>query len=353
MKAVILCGGEGTRMRPLTYSLAKHLIPIANRPVIELILETIKDAGISETGIVVSPSTKEAFKAHLEDGPRYGVQLAYIVQQEPKGLAHAVQCAKAFVGDEPFLLYLGDNLLENGVKDLVSAFRDADCQAAISLARVVDPRHFGVARLEGGAIKELLEKPKDPPSNLAIVGTYVFDSHIFAAIGKIKPSQRGELEITDAIQQLIDDGYRVIPHRTTGWWKDVGKPDDMIEANRLLLENLTPMVEGMIDAKSQIEGKVAVGKGAQVRSSRLVGPVLMGKGTVIENSVLGPHVSIGDGATIKNSKIENSIVLEGAAIESMEGIDHSLIGRYAGVKRASGLSGYCLLLGDRCQVHLP
>ena len=350
MKGVILCAGEGPRMRPLSCTQPKHLIPVANRPIIEHILKTLKDADICEIGIVVSPSAQASFQAALGDGGRYGVRLTTIVQREPKGLAHAVQCARGFVEDEPFLLYLGDNLFENGVGKLVSRFKSGGCQAVISLIEVPDPRRFGVALLEGEAIVELLEKPEDPPSNLAIVGAYAFDATIFAAIGQIKPSQRGELEITDAIQWLIDEEYRVLPHRITGWWKDVGCPEDMIEANRLLLDALEARIEGTVDTQSQIEGCVIVGSDSQVRGSRLLGPVLIGKGARIEDSIVGPHVSLGDGVVVKNSRIENSIILEGTSIDGVEGIERSLIGRRSVIEHGSGCS---LLLGDHCHIDLP
>ncbi|MCX6096839.1 MAG: glucose-1-phosphate thymidylyltransferase, partial [Candidatus Bipolaricaulota bacterium] len=293
MKAVVLCGGEGTRMRPLSYSQPKHLIPIANRPVIERILATIAAAGITEIGIVVSPSTQEAFEAHLGEGERFGLHLDYIVQHEPKGLAHAVKCAEPFIGKDAFLLYLGDNLVQHGVEPIVERFMAGDSQAAISLVSVEDPCRFGVARVERGRIVKLVEKPTDPPSNLAIAGIYVFSSVIFSAIERIVPSTRGELEITDAIQRLIDDGGRVIPHTITGWWKDVGRPDDMIEANRLLLDQLEPQVDGAVDGSSEIVGTVEIGRGARVTKSKLFGPAILGENVVLENAVVGPYVSFG------------------------------------------------------------
>jgi len=349
MRAVILCAGEGTRMRPLTYSKAKHLIPIANKPVIDLILQAIKDAGIREIGIVVSPGTKASFKSYLQDGSRYDLDLSYIVQQKPKGLAHAVQCAQGFVGSESFLLYLGDNLLENGVRGLVKQFRQGDSHAVISLVEVDNPRSFGVAWLKNGEIKKVVEKPDDPSTNLAVIGTYVFDYHIFAAIEKISPSKRGELEITDAIQQLIDDGYRVVPHRVTGWWKDVGTPMDMIDANQLLLDAMIPETRMKSGISLEVKGKIAQNENARVRDSKLIGPVIMGENVVIEGSVIGPYVSIGNGVIIKNSKIENSIILEQAVITDAKSIDRSLIGRYAEL-RVMGDSSSRFLLGDHSQV---
>lgn len=223
MKAIILCAGEGTRLRPLTWTTAKPLLPIANTPVIEHILTTIREARIQDVGIVVSPAMENQFKQHLKDGSRCGLKLSYITQRQPKGLAHAVQCAEEFVGEEPFMVYLGDNLLEGGVKRLVEKFKSESPNATICLVKVKDPRRFEVAIMEQGKVKGLVEKPKDPPSNLAVIGAYIFDSHIFEAIHKIEPSFRGELEITDAIQKLIEEGLRVTAYKVKGWWRDVGE----------------------------------------------------------------------------------------------------------------------------------
>jgi len=352
MKALVLCGGEGTRMRPLSYSQPKHLIPIANRPVIERILLAIREAGLSEIGIVVSPSTQEAFQASLLDGSRYGLRLSYIVQHEPKGIAHAVACAESFVGDDSFVLYLGDNLMQNAVEEIVKRFTTSGCHAVISLVQVEDPRRFGVARLEGETIVELVEKPVDPPSDLAIAGVYVFCPLIFSAIRKITPSQRGELEITDAIQRLIDDGYNVIHHRITGWWKDVGNPEDMIAANRLLLEDLGAKIAGEIDDSSRIEGGVQIGQGTLVRRSRVIGPVIISEDAVLEDAIIGPYVSIGRNVLIRNSQVTNSIILKEAAITGVGRIEKSLIGRGTQISLGKSRSGRSFVLGDHCQVWL-
>jgi len=353
VKAIILCAGEGTRMRPLTYSSAKHLIPLANKPVIEHSIEAIREAGIKKIGIVVSPHREQEFKATLEDGAPWGVKLEYILQHQPKGLAHAVYCAKDFVGQDPFLVYLGDNLLENGVKDLVKEFEQSRASASILLAEVEDPRSFGVARLEEGQIKQLIEKPKEPPSNLAIVGVYLFDRHIFDAIGKIKPSWRGELEITDAIQRLIDEGHRVLPHLVRGWWKDVGNPEEMLHANRLILEKLETDLRGEIE-DSQIKGRVVVAEGAKIKGSELRGPLIIGPDSVIEESFIGPFTAIGRNVKIQNSEIEYSIVMDGSMIESIEGrIDHSLIGRNVKISRRDRLpDAFNFVLADNSQVKL-
>lgn len=351
LKAIVLCAGEGTRLRPLTWTRAKHLLPIANKPVIELILEAIKGAGIVEVGMVVSPNVEEQFREHLEDGSPWGVRIGYILQREPRGLAHAVQCAEGFVGEEPFLVYLGDNLLEQGVRGLVERFNHDTPQAMISLAEVEDPRRFGVAIVEDGEIKGLVEKPEEPPSDLAIVGAYIFDRHIFEAIRKIRPSFRGELEITDAIQWLVDHGYRVSPYMIQGWWKDIGRPEEMLEANRLLLGRLEPKIEGELDEGSDAHGTVAVARGARVISSRLIGPLIIGADAVIEDSTVGPYASIGEGAWIRGSEIGHSIVMEGARIEGLK-MESSLIGRDSEIKLDEGSpsSSYSFILGDNSRI---
>lgn len=354
MKAIVLCAGEGTRLRPLTWATAKHLIPIANKPVIELILEAIREAGIRDVGIIVSPNVEEQFKGHLNDGSSWGMRISYILQQEPKGLAHAVQCAKGFVGEKPFLVYLGDNLLEQGVKGLVDRFNRDASQAMISLVRVEDPHRFGVAIIEDGEIKELVEKPQEPLSDLAIVGAYIFDRHIFEAIGKIKPSFREELEITDAIQRLIDGGHRVFPYMIEGWWRDVGRPEDILQANRLLLEKLEPKIDGGVDERSEVQGAVAVANGAKVKGSRLVGPLVIGADSLIEDSVIGPYASIGEGTEIRKSEVSRSIVMEGARLEGLRGLKSSLIGRNAEIKLDgdSPNSSYSFILGDNSRISI-
>jgi len=355
MKAIVLCAGEGTRLRPLTWATAKHLIPVANSPVIELILEAIREAGIRDVGIVVSPNVEEQFKRHLKDGSSWGMRVSYILQREPRGLAHAVQCAEGFVGEEPFLVYLGDNLLEQGVKGLVEGFNGDASNAMISLAEVGDPRRFGVAIVEDGEIRGLVEKPKEPPSDLAIVGAYIFDRHIFEAISEIKPSFRGELEITDAIQRLIDEGYRVSPYMIQGWWKDVGSPEDMLEANRLLLERLESKIDIELDEGSEVRGTVAVAKGARVISSNLIGPLVIGTDVLVEDSTVGPYASIGDEAEIRRSEIGHSIVMEGARVEGLR-LKDSLIGGDVEIRLDTGSpdsnSSYSFILGDNSRISI-
>ncbi|MCL6643350.1 MAG: glucose-1-phosphate thymidylyltransferase [Candidatus Bipolaricaulota bacterium] len=353
MKAIILCAGEGTRMRPLTYTGAKHLIPVANKPVIFYSIEAVVQAGIKELGIVVSPHREEEFKIAVGDGSRWGVKISYILQHQPKGLAHAVSCAHEFVGRAPFLVYLGDNLLENGVTDFVREFERGHANASIVLYEVEDPRSFGVAQLKDGQIIRVIEKPKDPPSNLAIVGVYLFDEKIFEAIREIKPSWRDELEITDAIQRLIDKGYRVTPHLVQGWWKDVGKPEDMLHANRLLLERIMTQIAGELDGRSQITGRVQIAPGAQIKNSELRGPLVIGEGALIEDSFIGPFTAVGPRVTIRHSEIEYSIVMEGSQIEGIGRIDHSLIGRNVELTRSPVKpKAYKMMLGDNSKVGI-
>jgi glucose-1-phosphate thymidylyltransferase len=340
-------------MRPLTYTSAKHLIPIANKPVILYSLETIAAAGIREIGIIVSPHREEEFKLTLGDGSGWGLKLSYILQHQPKGLAHAVSCAEEFVGREDFLVYLGDNLLENGVTALVQEFKRERADASIVLVRVEDPRSFGVAQLQEGQIVRVIEKPKDPPSDLAIVGVYLFNEKIFEAIREIKPSWRDELEITDAIQRLIDKRYRVTPHLVQGWWKDVGKPEDMLHANRLLLEQIETRLEGELDARSQVKGRVQVATGAKIINSELRGPLVIGEEAIIENSFIGPFTAIGSRVQIRESEIEYSIVMEGTVISGVGRVDHSLIGRNVSLgKRERRPEALSFVLADNSQVQL-
>jgi len=333
LKAVILCAGEGTRMRPFTYSQPKHLLPVANRPIIEWIFDTIHAVGISEAGLVVSPNTKDTFQKMLGEGSQFGMKLTYIVQEEPKGLAHAVSCAERFIDSSSFLLYLGDNLFEHGIGELIQTFQTGDCGAAIALIEVDDPRRFGVARVESGEIQELIEKPNSPPGNLAIAGAYVFDSNIFDAIGRISPSKRGELEITDAIQQLIDDNRTVLPHTIRGWWKDVGQPRDMIIASELLIRRLKPSSSQLIDDSSSIEGIAIIEPETRIQRSQLIGPVVIGKGAEIRNATIGPNVAIGSNCTVSESGIRNSLMFEGAAVQGVKQMEWSILGRSACINK--------------------
>lgn len=353
MKAVVLCAGEGTRLRPLTHTSAKHLIPVANRPVILHTLEAIRQAGIREIGVVVSPNVEEEFRATLKDGSEWGLDIDYVLQEQPKGLAHAIACARDYVGKDPFLVYLGDNLLEHGVRELVQDFQREGANATLLLAEVSDPTSFGVARLEDGKIVELIEKPKKPPSNLAIVGVYLFDHHVFDAIEQIEPSWRGELEITDAIQRLIEQGHRVSPHLLKGWWKDVGRPEDMLDANRLLLERLETGIRSPVPANSRVIGRVSIAEGVQIHDSQLRGPLVIGPGALIRHSFIGPFTAIDKDVKIQQSEIEYSIVMAGASIDGVGRIDHSLIGRNVRIHhRDRPPATYHFVIGDNTEVQL-
>ena len=335
MKGLVLSGGKGTRLRPLTYTGAKQLVPVANKPVLFYGIEALVAAGIMEIGIVVG-DTREEIRSAVGDGSHWGCRITYIEQEAPLGLAHAVLISEDFLKGEPFVMYLGDNLIKNGITALVDEFRVRRPNAQILLAHVPNPSQFGVAELEGGRIVKLVEKPRHPKSDLALVGVYMFDPNIFPAVKAISPSWRGELEITDAIQHLVDQGLIVEPHVVDGWWKDMGKVEDLLEANRLVLETFEQRIEGSVDAESRIEGKVVIEKGAQVVASVIRGPAIIGMNAQISHSYVGPFSSIHNNVKITDSEIEHSIVLENAAIESInDRIESSLIGRNARISKLS------------------
>lgn len=354
MKAIILCAGEGTRLRPLTFSIPKHLIPVANKPVILRALETIKETGITNIGIVVSPNRKESFTSRLGDGSTWGVKISYILQEEPRGLAHAVQCSRDFIQKEPFLVYLGDNLLQASLVDMITKWRRNNFNALVTLYKVSNPQRFGVAILANGKITKLVEKPTDPPSNLAVTGIYLFDSYIFEAIDKITPSSRGELEITDAIQKLIDEGLKVSPYYLKGWWKDVGKPEDILEANQLILENEKAgfyKVGGEIDSSSQIRPPVKVDNKAKIKNSELRGPCIIGSGAKVYDSLVRPFTSIGKEVNLIKSEIGYSMVMEKSKIEGVGKLNHSLIGKHVQIIKKQGQPGtYNFVLGNGCRM---
>ncbi len=353
MKGLILSGGKGTRLYPLTYTSAKQLIPIANKPVLFRVIETLRDAGITDIGIVVGDTAEEVKRA-VGRGNRWGVQVTYIHQPEPLGLAHAVKIAREFLGDEPFVMFLGDNVIQGGIKPLVEEFSRGDWNSQIVLTRVDEPQHFGVAVLENGEVVQLIEKPQDPPSDLALVGIYMFDRHIHEAVDGIRPSWRGELEITDAIQYLIDHGYRVRPYIHRGWWIDTGKMADILEANRLVLDEMEPRVEGYVDRDSQINGKVAIEEGAEIINSVIRGPAIIGQHTRIVNSYVGPFTSIYHHVEIENSEIEHSVVLEHSRIADIpHRIEDSLIGRNVEITRSPiKPKAYKMMLGDYSKVGI-
>lgn len=353
MKALILCGGFGTRLRPITHTIAKQLVPIANKPVLFYGLEAIKEAGVEEVGIVVGETAREIVKA-VGDGSPWGLRVTYINQEKPLGLAHAVLVSEEYLGGEDFVMYLGDNLIKDGIKGLVDEFRQNRPNSQILLARVKEPQRFGVAELEDGKVIRLVEKPEKPASDLALVGVYMFDGGIMEAARAIKPSGRGELEITDAIQWLIDQGRTVDPHIINGWWKDTGRLEDMLEANRIMLETLEPSIEGHVDSESRVEGMVVVEKGAEVIASNIRGPAIIGEGTRIVNSFIGPYTSIYFGVEINGSEIEHSIILENSTITDISGrIEDSLIGQNVVVERSPlKPAAYRLMLGDNSRIGI-
>jgi len=353
MKGLILSGGKGTRLYPLTYTSAKQLIPVANKPVLFRVIETLRDAGISDIGVVVGDTASE-IKNAVGDGSRWGVKITYIPQEAPLGLAHAVKISRDFLGDDRFVMFLGDNVIQGGLAPLLREFADSDYNCQIVLTRVAEPEHYGIAQLDNGRIVRLIEKPQEPPSDLALVGIYMFDSNVFEAVNAIKPSWRGELEITDAIQYLVDKSYRVYPHVHTGWWIDTGKPIDMLAANSLVLEEINHTVEGHVDKDSLLEGRVTVEKGAEIINSRIRGPAIIGQATRIVNSYVGPFTSIYHHCLIENSEIEHSIVLEHCRIADLPArVEDSLIGRHVQLTRSPiKPKAYKLTLGDHSQVGI-
>ncbi|MGB9735049.1 MAG: glucose-1-phosphate thymidylyltransferase [bacterium] len=354
MKALILSGGKGTRLRPITHTSAKQLIPVANKPILFYAIEAIRDAGITDIGIVVG-DTAEEVKNAVADGKKFGVKVTYIKQDEPLGLAHAVLISRDYLKDDEFVMYLGDNLIKNGIANLVEQFKQLAPNSQILLAHVKDPTQFGVAELKDSKVIRLEEKPKHPKSDLALVGVYMFDKNIHTAVRAIKPSRRGELEITDAIQWLIDNNFKVLPHIVTGWWKDTGKLEDMLEANRMMLDMCEMDIRGEVDEHSRVEFKVVIEKGAVVKNSTVRGPAAIGAGAKIINSYIGPFTSISAGTQVINSEIEHSIILENCIIEDVGiKIEDSLIGRNVEVRRLNEKPKvYRLLLGDNSKVGLP
>ena len=354
MKALVLAGGKGTRLRPLTYTMTKQLVPVANRPIIHYVMDQISNVGIKEVGIIISPETGEQIKEALVGNP-WGLEFSFILQEEPKGLAHAVMVAQDFLGEDPFLMYLGDNLIGQGIEGFVEEFRSSRPEALILLKEVKDPRMFGVAEVDGtGEVKRLIEKPKEPPSNLALVGIYLFSPAIHEAISEIKPSFRGELEITDAIQRLLEKGKTVKSFILKRWWLDTGKKDDLLEANRVVLDELVERdLRGEVDEKSRIVGRVSLAKGARVEKSTIRGPVVIGEKTVIKGSFIGPYTSIGYNCIIKNAVLEHSVILDGAKITDIERLEDSVVGRNAVVSKGNQNSkALRLMIGDDAEVEV-
>ncbi|HWR57349.1 MAG TPA: glucose-1-phosphate thymidylyltransferase [Thermodesulfovibrionales bacterium] len=355
MKALVLSGGKGTRLRPLTYTTAKQLVPVANKPILGYVMDHLKAADIKEVGVIISCETGEEVKRYIDGGRKWGLHVTFIPQDKPLGLAHAVVTARDFLKDDSFIMYLGDNLLSHGVKESIKKFRKESPQALIFLKEVENPKQFGVAKLDKqGNILRLIEKPKRPPSNLALVGVYIFSKEIHEAISRIKPSFRGELEITDAIQELINMGYEVRSEVLDGWWLDTGKKDDLLEANNVVLdEYIKRDLKGSVDSKSQITGRVTIGHGAIVKGTSIRGPVIIGKGTQVTNSFIGPFTSIGDNVTITDSVIEHSVVLNNAFLSGIERLEDSLVGKNTRVtKRSTHHKALRLMVGDDSTIEV-
>ena len=354
LKGLILSGGTGTRLRPITYTSAKQLVPVANKPVLYYGIEALAAAGIDEIGIIISPETGGEIRKAAGDGERFGVSITYIEQEAPLGLAHAVLTGEPFLGSSPFVMYLGDNLLRDGVTQLVSTFRSEEPDALILLTPVNDPENYGVAELDGSnRVARLVEKPKNPESNLALVGVYMFTPSVFEAARAIEPSGRGELEITDAIQHLVDGGLRVDPHIVHGWWKDTGQVQDMLEANRLILDDLEERVEGeLID--SRVEGRVVVEPGARLERATVRGPAIIGADAVLQDAYIGPYTAIGPSVHIESAEVEYSIVLEGSSIRDLEGrIEASLVGKNVAISRSPAMPrAYRFVVGDNAEIEI-
>jgi len=354
LKGLILSGGKGTRLRPITHTSAKQLVPVANKPVLFYGIEAMAHAGIEEVGIIIAPETGAEIREAAGDGSRFGVKLTYILQDQPLGLAHAVLTAEPFLNDSPFVMYLGDNLLQGGIDDLVAAFREHEPDALILLTPVPDPEQYGVAELNNGAVVRLVEKPSEPKTDLALVGVYMFTPVVHDAARAIEPSGRGELEITDAIQNLVDAGHRVEPHIVKGWWKDTGRLEDMLAANRLVLDTIDARIEGeLID--SQVDGRVVVEPGAKLERSTVRGPTIIGAGAQLVDCYVGPYTAVGEHCEIRNAEVEHSILLTGSAVRDLAGrMESSLLGRNVRIGREHlQPRAYRFLVGDNSQVGIP
>jgi glucose-1-phosphate thymidylyltransferase len=354
LKGLILSGGRGTRLRPITFTSAKQLVPVANTPVLFYGIEAMAAAGIDEIGIIIAPETGDEIRSVAGDGSRFGVKLTYVLQDEPAGLAHAVLTAEPFLGDDPFVMYLGDNLLQGGISDLVQTFIEHAPDALILLTPVPDPQNYGVAELgPDGSVARLVEKPPEPASDLALVGVYMFTPLIHQAARAIRPSGRGELEITDAIQWIVDNGKRVESHIVRGWWKDTGRLDDMLEANRLILDTIDRRIDGEL-VDSQVEGRVVVEAGARLENATVRGPAIIGAGAVVRNAYIGPYTAVGPRCVIDGAEVEHSILLEGSAVRGLDGrMESSLLGRDVQIARGrTQPRAYRFMVGDQSEIGI-
>ena len=367
MKGLILSGGAGTRLRPITHTSAKQLVPVANKPILFYGIEDMAEAGITDIGIIVGDTQAEIMTA-VGDGSDWGVNVTYIAQDAPLGLAHCVRIAHDFLGDDDFVMYLGDNMLQQGLVEFIARFHEdrrssseptlagahAAPSAQILLCHVPDPHRFGVAEIDAeGHVVRLVEKPENPPSDLALVGVYLFTSAIHEAVAGIEPSERGELEITDAIQWLIDHGHRVRHEVVEGWWLDTGKKDPLLESNRRVLDTLEPRMDGTMDAASQVDGRVVIEAGAELVNSTVRGPAIIGAGTRLTNSYVGPFTAIANDCEVVDSEIEQSVVLEGSQVIGVPRLSDSLIGKYVEVRHSTQRpKATRLMVGDHCRIEL-
>jgi glucose-1-phosphate thymidylyltransferase len=353
LKGLILSGGRGTRLRPITHTSAKQLVPVANKPVLFYGIEAMAQAGIEDVGIIIAPETGDEIRKAAGDGSRFGVRLTYILQGEPAGLAHAVLTAEPFLGESPFVMYLGDNLLQGGIEDLVRAFTSHRPDALILLTQVPDPENYGVAELENGAVVRLMEKPAEPRTDLALVGVYMFTAAVHRAARAIDPSARGELEITDAIQRLVNEGLRVEPHIVKGWWKDTGRLEDMLAANRLVLDTIQTHLRGQL-ISSRVDGRVVIDAGARLERCTVRGPAIIGSGARLTDCYVGPYTAIGEGCEISRAEVEHSILLAGATVRDLDGrIESSLLGRNVKIARGSRQPrAYRFLVGDNSDISI-
>lgn len=353
MKALIASGGRGTRLRPITHTQNKHLIPIANKPILHYAIEAAAEAGIKEIAIVHNADSDEVPKA-IGDGSRWGARITYIPQLTPGGLSQVVALSEKFMGKDKFIFYLGDNMVVGGVKRFIDEFERSGCNCFLTLAKVKDPERFGVPELKDGRIISVEEKPRNPKSSFAVSGIYLYDMTIFEAVKAIKPSARGELEISDAHQYLIDKGYKVGYAEITGWWKDTGKPSDLLEANRLVLDNLTPSIRGEVDGQSTVSGKVIIEQGARIVNSVVRGPVIIGEKCVIEDSYIGPFTAIGNNTVIRKSEVEYSIILRDCKVLSVGiRLEGSILGNDVEVVEGTGKPRvHRFMIGDQSRVEV-
>jgi glucose-1-phosphate thymidylyltransferase len=350
VKGLILSGGAGTRLRPITHTSAKQLVPVANKPILFYGLEAMRAAGIDEVGIIVGDTHAEV-EAAVGDGSRFGLRVTFIQQEAPLGLAHAVLIAEDFLRDEPFVMYLGDNLLKDGIVPFVERFAESSPDALILLQKVSDPQSYGIAEIDGDTVVRLVEKPKEPRSDLALVGVYLFTPKVFDSVKAIEPSWRNELEITDAIQHMVDRGLRVEPHTVTGWWKDTGQLEDMLEANRLILGTLTADVRGTLDDTS-VEGAVVVGEGSTLTRCTVRGPAIIGSGCRLSDTFVGPYTSIADGVVVDHAEIEHSIILDECRVSYLGArMTDSLLGRNVTIGQSTARPhAYRFMVGDSSQI---